>query len=41
MEKMMVELRSIPVEEFKWCSQKWQRHWEKCVHLQRENFEED
>ena len=37
MEKMTVELRSIS-EEFKRCFQKWQRHWEKCVHLQGEYF---
>ena len=38
MEKTTVELMSIS-EEFKKCFQKWQRHWEKCVHLQGEYFE--
>ena len=33
MEKTTGELRSIPEEEFKSCFQKWQRRWEKCVHL--------
>ena len=33
-EKTTAELRSIPEEEFKRCFQKWQRRWEKCVHLQ-------
>ena len=37
-EKTM-ELRSIPEEEVKRCFQKWQRRWEKCLHLQGEYFE--
>ena len=41
MEKMTAERRSIPDEELKRCFQKWQRRWEKCVHLQEEYFEED
>ena len=40
MEKTMAELRSIP-EEFIRCFQKWQRQWEKCVHLQGKYFEGD
>ena len=41
MEKMTVEIRSIPEDEFKSCFQKWQRRWEKCVHLQGKYFEGD
>ena len=40
MEKSTAKLRSIPKEELKRCFQKWQRRWEKCVHLQGEHFED-
>ena len=41
MEKATAELKSIPEEKFKKCLQKWQRRWEKCLHLQGEYFEKD
>ena len=40
-EKAIAEIRSIPGEEFKRCFEKWQKRWEKCVHLKREYFEGD
>ena len=41
MGKTTAKLRCIPEEEFKRCFQKWQRRWEKCVHLQGKYFEGD
>ena len=41
MQKMTAKLKGIPKEEFKKCVLKWQRRWEKCVHLQGEYFKGD
>ena len=38
MKKLTEELGSIPEEEFKRCSEKWQKRWEKCVYRQGEYF---
>jgi hypothetical protein len=37
----LAALDSIPIEDFRKCSQEWEQHWDHCIQSQAKYFEGD